>query len=175
MIVSDLKLEGLKKIQTRQYPDERGHFVENFNRRVFEELGLPVDFVQDNFSWSLPKVIRGLHYQVDPKQGKLVGAVSGRILDVVVDIRKQSETYGQWSSLELSAENGTLIWVPPGFAHGYAVLGDQPAGVLYKVDAYYNPETESGHRWNDPKLGIDWGIKDPVVSPRDQALPYFLA
>jgi dTDP-4-dehydrorhamnose 3,5-epimerase len=118
-------------------------------------------------------VLRGLHYQTAPAQGKLVGVVRGRIWDVVVDIRPSSPTYGRHSAVELTDLNGRLLWIPAGFAHGFCVLGDEPADVLYKVDALYNPASEGGIRWDDPELGIAWPIERPVISARDQKLPSF--
>jgi dTDP-4-dehydrorhamnose 3,5-epimerase len=129
--------------------------------------------VQDNHSLSKPGVLRGLHFQTQPSQGKLVGCSRGRIWDVAVDLRPHSQSYGKWYSAELSAENGRLLWIPSGFAHGFCVLGDEPADVQYKVDAFYNPKMEFGIRWDDPDLQIPWPIKNPIVSERDSALPSF--
>jgi dTDP-4-dehydrorhamnose 3,5-epimerase len=131
-------------------------------------------FIQDNHSRSKPGVIRGLHYQVNPSQGKLVGVIRGKIWDVVVDLRKDSPTYGKWEGVELSDENGRLLWVPPGFAHGFCVLGQEDADVMYKVDAPYSPKTEGGIRFDDPDLKIEWPVKDgAIVSPKDRVLPGF--
>ncbi|MFN7684779.1 MAG: dTDP-4-dehydrorhamnose 3,5-epimerase [Oligoflexia bacterium] len=168
--VSETGLDGLKLIQLAVHGDERGFFVERFQAERFREHGLPAHFVQDNHSRSAPGVLRGLHFQTNPAQGKLVGCVRGRIWDVAVDIRQSSPTFGQHFGVELSDMNGKLLWIPAGFAHGFCVLGDAPADVLYKVDAFYNPATEGGIRWNDPKLGIQWPIASPTVSSRDAAL-----
>jgi len=128
-------------------------------------------FVQDNHSRSFPNVLRGLHYQ--PGQGKLVSVIRGRIWDVAVDIRPDSETLGQHYSVELSDENGRMLWIPSGFAHGFCVLGDQPADVLYKVTSVYNPVGEGGIAYDDPELGIKWPIENPIISARDKAQQSF--
>jgi dTDP-4-dehydrorhamnose 3,5-epimerase len=171
--VSDLPLAGLKLIELDVHADERGFFTERYNETRFRVNGLPVSFVQDNHSRSIPRTLRGLHYQIRPAQGKLVGVVRGRILDVVVDIRPWSATYGRHLATPLSDENGRLLWIPPGFAHGFCVTGNEPADVLYKVDCPYERSTEGGILWSDPELGIDWPFKDPTVSARDQDLPRF--
>lgn len=170
MKVIPLELEGLLLIELAVHRDERGFFVERFNLDRFREHGLPVQFVQDNHSRSLPGVLRGLHYQVDPPQGKLVGVVRGRIWDVAVDIRPTSPTRGRHTALELSDENGRLLWIPPGFAHGFCVLGDEPADVVYKVDAPYNRAGERGIYFADSELAIRWPADTPIVSTRDAAL-----
>jgi dTDP-4-dehydrorhamnose 3,5-epimerase len=173
MKVTRLELEGLVLIELIINGDPRGFFTEPFQQTRFRENGLPTNFVQDNHSRSLSGVLRGLHYQYDPPQGKLVGVIRGRIWDVTVDIRPNSSTYGRTFGLELSDMNGRLLWVPPGFAHGICVLGDQPADVLYKTDGLYNPEGEGGIFWADPDLSIRWPISHPVVSAKDQKLPSF--
>ncbi len=173
MKVRELGLPGLKLIELNVFGDQRGFFVERFNRRRFEEHGIPSEYVQDNHSRSAPGVLRGLHYQVDPCQGKLVGVVRGRVWDVVVDIRPHSPTFGKHVGIELSDLNGLQLWVPFGFAHGFCVLGDMPADVVYKVDGYYNPKGEAGIMWNDPDLDIRWPVQDPVLSSRDQAQQSF--
>lgn len=171
MQVLDCKLAGLKIIQLKIFGDSRGFFMERFNREKFEEAGLPSDFVQDNHSRSAPGILRGLHYQHTPEQGKLVGAVCGRVFDVAVDIRPNSPTFGQHEAVELSDENGHLLWIPAGFAHGFCVLGNEPADVMYKVTGIYNPAGEGGIRYDDPALAIDWPVKNPRVSDRDKSLP----
>lgn len=173
MKVTPLDLEGLKLVQLDVFGDQRGFFVERYNQGKFEKLGLPTQFVQDNHSRSAPGVLRGLHYQHSPAQGKLVGAARGKIWDVAVDIRRQSPTFGMSYSVKLSDENGLLIWMPAGFAHGYCVLGTETADILYKTDGLYNSETEGGIHWADPALKIDWPIKNPVVSDRDTKLKSF--
>ena len=168
--VLETGIRDLKLIQLTIHGDERGFFVERFQKDRFKAHGLPFEFVQDNLSRSAPGVLRGLHYQTDPGQGKLVGCTHGRIWDVAVDIRKDSPTFGKSFGVELSALNGKLLWVPAGFAHGFCVLGDEPADVMYKVDAPYNPSSEGGIRWDDRDLAIDWPINNPLVSARDAAL-----
>jgi dTDP-4-dehydrorhamnose 3,5-epimerase len=173
MKITTLPLDGLLLIELDVHGDKRGFFVERFSRDRFSAEGLPCEFVQDNHSRSSPGVLRGLHYQHEPAQGKLVGVARGRIWDVVVDIRAGSATLGQHYATELTDMNGKLLWVPSGFAHGFCVLGDTPADMLYKVDAPYNAEGEGGILWNDRELGVTWPITDPLVSARDQTLPTF--
>jgi dTDP-4-dehydrorhamnose 3,5-epimerase len=173
MKIIDLPFEGLKLIELVVHGDARGFFVERFRVDVFREHGLPTDFAQENHSRSAPGVLRGLHYQVDPAQGKLIGVVRGRIWDVVVDIRTDSPTFGRSYGVEIDDVNGLLLWVPAGFAHGFCVLGDEPADVLYKVDGLYNPATEGGIRYDDPELAIEWPLTRPTVSARDISLPSF--
>lgn len=173
MHITRLGLAGLLQIELDVHGDERGFFVERFNFERFRAAGLPSAFVQDNHSRSRPGVIRGLHYQHTPAQGKLVGVTRGRIFDVVLDIRPESPTYGHTRSTELSDMNGRLLWAPRGFAHGFCVLDETPADLLYKVDAPYNPAGEEGILWNDPELAIPWPVDNPIVSERDQRLPTF--
>lgn len=173
MKVETLSLEGLKLIELKQYHDHRGFFTERFNNRTFTEIGLPNHFVQDNHSRSHPQVIRGLHFQNNPAQGKLVGVIRGKIWDVAVDVRPDSPTFGKHIGVELSDENGKLLWIPAGFAHGFCVLGDEPADVFYKVDAIYNPTGETGICWNDEDLAIAWPVQNPIVSDRDKSLQSF--
>jgi dTDP-4-dehydrorhamnose 3,5-epimerase len=175
MKVTRLDLEGLLLIELTVHADARGFFIERFRLDRFQESGLPTSFVQDNHSRSAPRVLRGLHYQYDPAQGKLISVMRGRIWDVVVDIRPDSPTFGRSLGLELSDVSGRLLWIPAGFAHGFCVLGDEPADVLYKVDAAYNPSGEGGIFWADPDLAIFWPIGHPIVSERDKKLPSFAA
>lgn len=163
-------LDGLLLIELKVLGDSRGFFVERFHAGKFAELGLPSHFVQDNHSRSAPRVLRGLHYQNDPAQGKLVGVIRGRVWDVAVDIRKNSPTFGRYYGVELSGDNGMLFWIPPGFAHGFCVLGDEPADMLYKVTAPYNAQGEGGIRFDDPRIGVRWPVTDPIISARDTAL-----
>ncbi len=173
MKITPLELEGLKLIELKVHGDSRGFFVERFRLDAFTEHGLPTQFAQDNHSRSAPGVLRGLHYQTDPAQGKLIGVTRGRIWDVAVDIRASSPTYGQHFATELSDMNGRLLWVPAGFAHGFCVLGEESADVLYKVDSLYSPRSEGGVLWNDPAFGIAWPLAHPALSARDQTLPSF--
>lgn len=173
MRVDDLEIPGIKLVHLDVHGDARGFFVERFHEKRFQEAGLPTRYVQDNHSRSAPGVLRGLHYQHTPAQGKLVGAIHGRVWDVAVDIRPGSETYGRHLGVELSDLNGLLLWIPPGFAHGFCVLGDQPADLLYKVTEPYNPKGEGGILWNDQELGIPWPVKNPVISARDTLLAPF--
>lgn len=173
MKVTRLDIGDVLLIELDVYEDARGFFVARFQDEQFRECSLPTAFVQDNHSRSRPGVIRALHFQHSPPQGKLVGVIRGRIWDVAVDVRADSPTFGQGIGVELSDLNGLLLWVPAGFAHGFCVLGDEPADVMYKVDAPYNPRGESGIAWNDPDLGIEWPVQEPILSARDRALPSF--
>ena len=156
-------------IEPNVYGDDRGFFYESFNARAFaEQSGLSVDFVQDNHSKSAKGVLRGLHYQIQQPQGKLVRVVAGEVFDVAVDIRKQSPTFGKWVGVILSAENKRQLWVPPGFAHGFLVTSDS-AEFLYKTTDYYAPEFERSILWNDPAIGIEWPWDgEPMLSNKDK-------
>lgn len=173
MNVLPLELSGLLLIELAVHRDERGFFVERYNASQFAKSGLPTEFVQENHSRSNPGVLRGLHYQHTPAQGKLIGVIRGRIWDVAVDLRLDSPTFGKHSALELNDENGRLLWIPPGFAHGFCVLGEEAADVVYRVDAPYHPEGEGGIDWADPDLAIRWPIKTPLLSRKDQWLTSF--
>ena len=173
MKIQPLELPGLKLVQLKIFGDSRGFFVERFNINAFKEAEMPTSFYQDNHSRSQPGVVRGLHYQWEPAQGKLVSVVRGRIWDVAVDIRSDSPSFGKWMGVELSDQSGKMLWIPKGFAHGFCVLGDEPADVIYKVDQLYNPDCEGGLHWADSDLAIDWPLKNPTVSERDRALPGF--
>ena len=160
-------------LEPRTFGDSRGYFFESFNQRVFDELiGRHVDFVQDNQSRSARGVLRGLHYQIQQPQGKLVRVVQGAVFDVAVDIRKSSPTFGQWVGAELSADNHRQLWVPPGFAHGFLVLSSS-ADFLYKTTDYYAPEHERSLAWNDTDLAIAWPAvgATPTLSGKDAAAP----
>jgi len=161
-------LPGLFIVEPRVFGDERGFFLESYNERALAELGICERFVQDNHSASRRNVLRGLHYQIRQAQGKLVRVVEGEILDVAVDLRRSSPTFGGWQAVRLSGENKRMLWMPPGFAHGFYVTSDQ-AHVLYKATDYYAPEYERTLAWNDPGLKIDWELDgDPILSTKDQ-------
>ncbi len=168
MEIRETKIEGLVIIQPRIFEDERGLFFESFNHSKLEEfLGKDVNFVQDNESVSKKDVVRGLHFQEPPfAQGKLVHVTHGSVMDVAVDLRKNSSTYGQWHSELLSAENHTLFWIPEGFAHGFVAL-EENTTFLYKCTNYYHPSSERTILWNDENLFIDWGTNSPIVSSKD--------
>ncbi len=170
MKVIPTEIPDVMIIEPQVFGDDRGFFLESFNKKAFEEkTGVIRDFVQDNHSRSARNVLRGLHYQIQQPQGKLVRVVVGTVLDVAVDIRKSSPTFGRWVSCILSAENKRLFWVPEGFAHGFVVLSEY-ADFLYKTTNYYAPEYDRGILWNDPDIGIDWGITgEPTLSAKDQA------
>jgi dTDP-4-dehydrorhamnose 3,5-epimerase len=166
-------LAGVLRIQLKVYRDHRGFFLERFNDAAFRRHGIPSSYCQDNHSHSVPRTLRGLHFQTHPPQGKLVGVMCGHIWDVIVDLRTESPTFGQHASTELKGDDGQLLWIPPGFAHGFCVVGDRPADVLYKVDTPYEPSTEGGVLWCDPDLAIKWPVQDPILSAKDQQLPTF--
>jgi dTDP-4-dehydrorhamnose 3,5-epimerase len=171
MNVVKTPLEGLLVLEPRVFGDDRGFFYESFNARRFAELtGVTAEFVQDNHSRSAKGVLRGLHYQIQQAQGKLVRATVGSVFDVAVDIRKSSPTFGQWYGVELSAENKRQMWIPPGFAHGFVVTSEH-AEFLYKTTDYWAPEHERAILWNDPAVGIEWPALDaaPLLSGKDQA------
>ena len=164
-------LPGVVVVSPVFHDDNRGTFFEMYKRSEFRELGIDLDFVQDNFSHSVANVVRGLHFQFPPAaQAKLVSVVKGRIIDAIVDIRVGSPGYGKWFSVELSEHNRKSLFVPEGFAHGFQVLSDE-ADVHYKCSAEFDPATEGGIRWNDPDVAIVWPVTDPVISGRDAALP----
>ena len=169
-------IDGVFILEPKLFGDARGFFTESYNQRVFEELtGAQVNFVQDNHSRSAKGVLRGLHYQIEQAQGKLVRVVRGAVLDVAVDIRKSSPTFGQWVGVELSEDNNRQLWVPAGMAHGFVVLSDS-ADFLYKATDFYAPQFERGIAWNDPAIGVDWqlpqhGIAAPLLSAKDEAAP----
>lgn len=168
---SRLQIPEVILVNARRFGDNRGFFMELYQYDAFAESGITCRFVQDNFSHSIKGVLRGLHYQTKPDaQGKLVYAITGEIFDVAVDIRQGSPTFGQWVGETLSEDNGRLLWVPPGFAHGFLVMSDQ-AKVAYKVTANYSPECDAGIRWNDPVIGIDWPMENPILSVKDAGLP----
>jgi dTDP-4-dehydrorhamnose 3,5-epimerase len=175
MQVHKCEIDGLLIVELDVHRDNRGFFVERFHAGKFKEMGLPHDFVQDNHSRSQAGVIRGLHYQTNPAQGKLVGVTRGAVWDVAVDIRPNSSTYGKYVGVELTGENGKLLWIPAGFAHGFCVLGNEPADMLYKVSGLYNKAGEGGIRFDDPDLHIDWPISvaNAVISDRDRQMSTF--
>ena len=172
MNVVETALPGVKVIEPRVFGDDRGFFMETWNARTFVDAGLDLDFVQDNHSRSARHVLRGLHYQIDNPQGKLVRVTDGEVFDVAVDVRRSSPSFGRWVGYELSAANKRMLWVPPGFAHGFVVLS-AAADFLYKCTALYDQSAERAIRWDDPAIGIDWGIGDapPVQSAKDAAAP----
>lgn len=162
-------LSGAYIIKPQIFRDNRGFFLESYSKREFEKHGIDIDFVQDNHSLSVKKgVLRGLHYQAPPHaQTKLMRVTRGSVFDVMVDIRKDSPTYGQWEAVELSADNFSIALIPQGFLHGFVTLEDNTE-FQYKCDNFYEPSSEGGVVWNDPTLGIEWPVTDPVLSDRDQ-------
>ena len=166
LTVESRHLNGVVVVSHEVFQDDRGFFMEVFRKDQFEELGLPAEFVQDNHSRSSKGVLRGLHFQWDPPMGKLMRVTFGTAFLVAVDIRKGSPTLGQWFGLEVSARNKKQVWAPAGFARGFCVLSDY-AEIQYKCTGAYNKNGESGILWNDPALGIEWPVKDPVLSAKD--------
>ncbi|MBM7703910.1 dTDP-4-dehydrorhamnose 3,5-epimerase [Metabacillus iocasae] len=174
MSIHSSRLEGILLIEPKLFKDERGFFMEAYNKRLFHLHGITEDFVQDNHSLSKQiGTLRGLHYQLPPKaQAKLIRVTKGAIYDVVVDLRQDSPTFGKWEGFMLSAENKKQLFIPKGFAHGFCTLM-KDTEVQYKVDEFYSPEHDRGIRWNDPHLAIDWPVSVPFLSSKDAAHPFF--
>ena len=173
MEIINSAIPELKIIQPKVFGDARGYFFESYNKQQLAAAGLTADFVQDNQSLSAKNVIRGLHFQQPPfAQGKLVRVITGRAMDVAVDIRKGSPTYGQHVTTLLSAEANNMFWIPAGFAHGFVAL-EEPTIFAYKTTDYYNKASEGAIRWNDPDIHVAWGIDNPVISDKDKAAPFF--
>lgn len=169
MNIIETALPGVLILEPRIFKDARGAFCETYNERLMEQAGLPTRWVQDNFSLSTKNVIRGIHYQVNNVQAKLVRVTHGTVWDVAVDLRRSSPTFGKHVGVELSGENGRMFWIPGGFGHGFAALSET-AGFAYKVTAYYSPADERTLRWNDPALAIPWPVpeQEAIVSEKDQ-------
>ena len=172
MKVNKAPLDGVFIIEPKVFKDARGIFYEVYSAKKYEEHGIPAHFVQDNHSVSEKGVLRGLHYQINPGQAKLVRVTRGEVFDVVLDIRKESPTYGKWWSLHLSETNKLQLYVPEGFAHGFCVLSES-VEFLYKCSNYYSPGDERGIMWNDPDLAIEWPIENPIISEKDNVYPRF--
>ncbi|MDB3877909.1 dTDP-4-dehydrorhamnose 3,5-epimerase [Gammaproteobacteria bacterium] len=166
MKVTNTFLDGVKIIHPDIHKDSRGFFLESFSAKKYKDAGIGMDFVQDNYSSSTKGVLRGLHFQVQYPQGKLVRVTLGRVFDVVADINKKSETFGRYFAIELDAEQHTQLYIPPGYAHGFLVLSES-AHFQYKCTDYYYPGDESGVMWNDELLNIEWPIKEPFISKKD--------
>lgn len=170
MQVTPTNLPGVLLIKPRVFTDQRGFFLETFQQQRYQQAGIEPDFVQDNHSRSARGTLRGLHFQQQNPQGKLVSVTSGRIFDVVADINPQSPTFARHFAVELNDSNHLQLWIPPGYAHGFCVLSDT-ADFHYKCTAYYDPADEAGIIWNDPRLDIDWPVEQPLLSGKDQQLP----
>jgi dTDP-4-dehydrorhamnose 3,5-epimerase len=170
MKVTESRLKGVYLIKPRVFEDSRGFFLETYNRDRYRDHGIDADFVQDNYARSPRGILRGMHYQIKHSQAKLVWVPEGEVYDVVVDLRKDSLTFGQWDGYTLSSKNKHQLFVPTGFAHGYCVTSET-ADFMYKCSDFYYPEDEGGLIWNDPKVGIEWPIEDPVLSEKDQNNP----
>lgn len=169
MKITPTSIAAVLVLEPRVFSDERGFFFESYSDRAWAELGVGPRFVQDNHSFSVRGVIRGLHYQIEHPQGKLVRVAVGEILDIAVDIRRSSPTFGRWESVRLSGENKRMLWIPPGFAHGFSVLSES-AQVLYKTTDFYFPQAERTVLWNDPTLNINWEVSGvPIISTKDRA------
>jgi len=163
-------LEGLLILEPKVFKDQRGYFLETYQRLRYRDCGVDRIFVQDNLSFSTHNTLRGLHFQITQPQTKLVQVITGEIFDVAVDIRRGSATFGKWAGIVLSEENKRQLLVPEGFAHGFCVLS-QSAHVAYKCSVFYNPADEGGILWSDPAIGIDWPVKDPILSDKDRQFP----
>lgn len=170
MHVIETDLPGALILEPKVFGDARGFFQETWNAKVFADIGIDAQFVQDNHSRSAKGILRGLHYQIQEPQGKLVRVTSGRVFDVAVDIRRSSPHFGRWTGVELSGENKRMFWVPPGFAHGFIALEDE-TDFLYKCTALYAPQWDRSIAWNDPEIGIDWPLEGlaPLLSAKDVA------
>ena len=166
----ETKLDGVVLVEPQVFGDERGFFVETFSRDAWREMGVDVEFVQHNHSRSVKNTLRGIHFQTEPGQAKLVRCVRGEIIDVAVDLRRGSPTYGQWEAHVLDDSNHRQLFVPVGFGHGFAVLSDV-ADVAYQVSSLFDPATEAGIAWNDPEVGVDWQVSEPLLSERDKKAP----
>lgn len=164
------KLDGVVLVEPAVHGDDRGFFVETFSRERWRELGVEAEFVQHNHSRSSKGTLRGLHFQTEPGQAKLIRCVRGAIVDVAVDLRRGSPTYGQWEAHVLDDEKHRQLFVPVGFGHGFAVLSEV-ADVAYQVSSLYDPATEAGIAWDDPDVGVEWGVDDPLLSERDKSAP----
>ncbi|MDX9701974.1 MAG: dTDP-4-dehydrorhamnose 3,5-epimerase [Candidatus Auribacterota bacterium] len=164
----DTELPGVFILEPKVFHDKRGYFMEVYHETRYNEIGILPRFVQDNHSRSQKNILRGLHYQLEHAQDKLISVIRGAIFDVAVDIRRGSPTFGKWIGVELSCSNNRQLFVPKGFAHGFCVLSDN-VDVLYKCSDYYSPQDEGGVLWNDPDIGIRWPVDDPVLSPKDLA------
>lgn len=173
MKIVETPIDGLFLIQPTVFSDARGYFYEMYQKKAFQNVGIDVEFVQDNRSASKNGILRGLHFQKNNPQGKLVTALRGEVFDVAVDLRLGSPSFGQHFSVILSEENKLQMYIPPGFAHGFAVLSDY-AEFYYKCTAYYDPESEAGIAWDDKTIAIDWPIKEPILSEKDRLLGSFL-
>ena len=173
MKITKTKLEGVVIIEPDVFGDSRGFFMESWNKKKMAEAGLNYDFVQDNHSKSTVKgTLRGIHFQKgDKAQAKLVRCVKGAVLDVAVDLRRNSSTFKQWIGVELSEENKKQLLIPRGFGHGFVTLTDD-VEFLYKADNYYTPEADAGIRWNDPDIGVEWGVENPILSEKDKKNPF---
>ena len=170
MKITDIAIQGPKIIKPAIYPDARGFFCETYHRERYADNGIQTIFVQDNMSSSKGGTLRGLHYQFPHTQAKLVQVVQGEVLDVIVDIRRSSPTFGKWAGVTLSGENNRQFYVPEGFAHGYCVLSET-ALFTYKCSDFFAPDCEKGILWSDPDIGIAWPIEDPILSDKDQVYP----
>lgn len=172
MIIKETRIPAVKVLEPEVYEDDRGYFFESYRKNELEEAGIAADFVQDNVSKSYKNAVRGLHYQIVNPQAKLVQCLKGSILDVAVDLRQNSPSFGNYVAFKLSDSNKKILYIPEGFAHGFSVLSDD-AIVSYKCSDYYNPEGERGVRWDDPLIRIHWDVARPILSEKDRKLPLF--
>lgn len=170
MKISNTRIPDVKVIEPSVFGDQRGYFLESFRTSVMAEAGILDNFIQDNISKSSKNTVRGLHYQLEQPQAKLVQCIVGKILDVAVDVRRGSKTFGQYVATQLSSDNHKQMYIPAGFAHGFSVLSDE-AIVYYKCSDYYHKESERGVRWDDPEIRINWGVDRPILSDKDKIQP----
>ncbi|RNC85705.1 MAG: dTDP-4-dehydrorhamnose 3,5-epimerase [Balneola sp.] len=172
MKITSARIPEVKIIEPQVYEDDRGYFLESFRKQVLLEHGIEMNFVQDNISKSYKGTVRGLHYQLEKPQGKLVQCIKGEVLDVAVDVRRASKTFGNYVAVKISEKNHRQIYIPEGFAHGFSVLSDE-AIVHYKCTDYYDKDSERGIRWDDPLIRINWDISRPILSDKDRRQPLF--
>ncbi len=172
MNISPTRIPAVKIIEPRVFEDDRGYFFEAYRESVFKDAGIEVQFVQDNVSKSYKNTIRGLHYQIENPQAKLVQCLKGKILDVAVDLRRDSPSFGNYVAIKLSDVSKRMLFIPTGFAHGFSVLSDE-AIVAYKCSSYYHSKGERGIRWDDPEIRINWDVERPILSDKDRKLPLF--
>ena len=173
MKIVNTNLPGVLIIETAKYDDNRGFFTETYHQENYESYGIPgfnLNFVQDNHSFSVKNVLRGLHFQLKRPQGKLVSVINGHVFDVAVDVNPSSKTFKQWFGIDLTSDNGKQLWIPPGYAHGFCVISES-ANFVYKCTEFFDPELDIGLNWNDPELNINWPIKNPILSEKDRSLP----
>tara|TARA_X000000950_G_C13885214_1_gene648539 strand:+ start:1392 stop:1943 length:552 start_codon:yes stop_codon:yes gene_type:complete len=174
MNIEKTNLPGVLIVNTNKYKDNRGFFLETYHQERYLDHNIPginLKFVQDNHSFSYKNVLRGMHFQLEKPQGKLVSVINGNIFDVVADVNPKSKYFKKWIGVNLTSDNGKQLWIPPGYAHGFCVISDT-ANFVYKCTEFFDPNLDIGLNWNDPEINIDWPIKEPILSEKDRSLPF---